>query len=147
MTGIARVAAGAALVLIAASGVAVADDRAEVERAVLDYVEAIEQGRPELIERSVHPAMSKIGFGRQNAGEPYTAISMTYAGMLEMAGTFKKEGWIPKDATHSVEVFEVLDQTASAKLTAFWGIDYLHLAKYAGQWKIIQVLWQSPPDD
>ncbi len=45
-----------------------------------------------------------------------------------------------------VEVFDVLDQTAAAKLTALWGVDYLHLAKFEGEWKILQVLWQSQPD-
>jgi hypothetical protein len=39
----------------------------------------------------------------------------------------------------------VLDQTASAKLTASWGIDYLLLAKYDGRWMITHVLWQTPP--
>jgi hypothetical protein len=59
----------------------------------------------------------------------------------------KAKGYVPDDAKHSVEIFEVLDQTASAKLTAFWGIDYMHLAKYDGEWKIVQVLWQSAPSD
>ena len=36
-------------------------EREAVERAVRDYVEAIYQTKPELIERSVHPALEKIG--------------------------------------------------------------------------------------
>ena len=44
-----------------------------------------------------------------------------------------------------VDVYEVLDQTASAKVTASWGIDYLQLAKYDGRWKIINILWQAHP--
>jgi len=42
-------------------------DRQGVERAVLDYVEAVEQGKPELIERSVHPDLAKVGFSRDSA--------------------------------------------------------------------------------
>ena len=34
--------------------------------------------------------------------------------------------------------------TASAKLTAWWGTDYLLLARYEGRWMIRQVLWQTP---
>jgi hypothetical protein len=26
-----------------------------------------------------------------------------------------------------------------------WGIDSLHLAKYDGRWKIINILWQAHP--
>ena len=44
-----------------------------------------------------------------------------------------------------MQVLDVLDVTASAKLTAKWGVDSMHLAKYGEQWKIVQVLWQSPP--
>ena len=44
-----------------------------------------------------------------------------------------------------VEVLDVLDQTAVAKVTAQWGIDYLQLAKYDGQWKIINIIWQTHP--
>ena len=39
-----------------------------------------------------------------------------------------------------------MNQTASAKLTAAWGVDYFHLAKYGGKWKIVHVLWQSLDD-
>ena len=36
-------------------------DRAAVDRAVRDYVEALYQAKPELIERSVYPALEKLG--------------------------------------------------------------------------------------
>jgi len=51
----------------------------------------------------------------------------------------------PTGAPKEVIVFEVLDQTASAKVVAWWGIDYLLMAKAEGRWQITHVLWQSPP--
>jgi hypothetical protein len=39
----------------------------------------------------------------------------------------------------------VLDQTATAKITAQWGIDYMQLAKFDGAWKIINIVWQTHP--
>ena len=38
-----------------------------------------------------------------------------------------------------------LDKTATAKLSAVWGVDYLNLAKLDDGWRICQVLWQEPP--
>ena len=35
--------------------------------------------------------------------------------------------------------------TASAKVTAYWGTDYLLLGNFGGKWMVISVLWQSPP--
>ena len=43
-----------------------------------------------------------------------------------------------------VEVLDYQDQTAAAKCTAWWGTDYLLLAKINGKWMITHVLWQSP---
>ena len=52
---------------------------------------------------------------------------------------------MPDDATWTIELYDVLDVTACAKLTAFWGIDYMLLAKEDGRWTIRQILWQSHP--
>ena len=49
------------------------------------------------------------------------------------------------DAPKAVEVLDMRDQTAVAKVTAFWGTDYLLLAKYEGNWKIRHVIWQTDP--
>jgi hypothetical protein len=122
-------------------------DREAVERAVLDYVEAIEQGKPELIERGVHTELHKFGFYRQDPAADYQIYPMTFDQLRELAATYKKEGRVPDDAKHEIEVLDVLDQTAAVKLTAFWGIDYMHLAKYNGEWKVVQVLWQSHPPE
>ena len=34
---------------------------------------------------------------------------------------------------------------AAGKITAFWGIDYVHLVKEEGVWRIRHVIWQSEP--
>jgi hypothetical protein len=120
------------------------DDRSEVERAVLDYVEGVYEVKPELIERSVHPDLVKFGFARRSPNDEWRVIPMTYEQLVELAGGyFKEQGGAPADAPKKVEILDVLNQTASAKLTAAWGVDYFHLAKYEGKWKIVHVLWQS----
>jgi hypothetical protein len=50
-----------------------------------------------------------------------------------------------RGAPREVVVGEVNDQTATAKVVAWWGIDYLQLAKFNGKWMIVNVIWQSPP--
>ena len=139
-----RLTLGVACVAFATSCVSTNPDHAAVERAVLDYVEACEQARPELIERSVRPDLHKLGFRRLESGE-FKSSPMTFERLVELSGELLPGGHVPDDATHSVEVFDVLDKTATAKLTAFWGIDFMHLVKEEGHWKIVQVLWQSAP--
>lgn len=123
------------------------DDRVEVERAVLDYVEGVYEIKPELIQRSVHPELKKFGFARRSPNDDWRVIPMTYDQLVELAGTYyKDDGGAPADAPKTVEILDLQNQTASAKLTASWGVDYFHLAKYEGKWKIIHVLWQSLDD-
>ncbi len=122
-----------------------AQDVAGVEHAALSYLEGFYEGDQDKIRRSVHPDVVKFGFfpaeGGGYAGEP-----MSFQAMLDFAADVRARGnHPPADAPKSVEILEVLDQTAAAKVTAWWGSDYLHLARYDGEWKIVHVLWQTPP--
>ena len=116
-----------------------------VERACLDYVEGVYEIKPELIERSVHPELKKYGYWRGQGKTEYRGTAMTYEQLHELSKSYNKDGRVPEDAPKEVTVFDVMDKTASAKLVAQWGIDYFHLVKEEGQWKILQVVWQSPP--
>lgn len=133
-----------AVPLIARSVAYEAEEQA-VREAVLDYVEGVYEVAPERIERSVHPELRKLGFYKRDSSTTYRMAPMTYEQLVNLAANYNKDGRVPKDAVKEVVVLDVLDQTASVKLVAHWGIDYMHLAKYDGQWKIINVLWQSHP--
>lgn len=134
--------------VVAALGTGRIDKSSEtraVERAVLDYVEALYEVKPELIDRGVHSELAKRGFGRNETGE-YRESTMSFAQLRSLAERWNARGRVdPKAARKEVVVLDVLDKTASAKLVASWGIDYMHLAKYDGEWKIVNVLWQAPP--
>ena len=121
-------------------------DREAVRQAVLDYVEGIYNVQPERIERSVSPNLAKMGFYRPPTETAYRpGRSMAFQQLVEIARTYNKEGKQRKDAPKEIQIFDVLDQTATVKLTAEWGIDYMHLAKMDGKWLIVNVLWQSHP--
>ncbi len=120
-----------------------AAEKAAVHQAALDYVEAVYEVNPSKIERSVHPNLTKYGFMRRPTGE-YAPGQMTYQQLLGVAASWNKDG--KRDLSiKKVEVLDVLDQTAVAKVTAQWGIDYMQLAKYDGKWKIINIIWQTHP--
>ncbi len=116
-----------------------------VKQAVLDYVEGVYEVSPTRIEKSIHPDLAKRGFFIKKGETVYSPHTMTFPQLVELSKNYNKDGHVPKDAPKDVVVYDISDQTASAKLTAIWGIDYIHLAKYDGKWKIINVLWQTPP--
>ena len=122
-----------------------ANDRELVRQAVLDYVEGVYQVDPSRIERSVHRDLAKTGYWREKDKDTYTTGKMSFSALVEVAKNWNKNGKLPKDAPKEITIFDVQDQTASAKLVAAWGTDYFHLAKYEGKWLIVNILWQSPP--
>jgi hypothetical protein len=123
-------------------------DRDGVRRAVLDYVEGFYEGDTTRLVRSVRPEVHKYGFYLPKDSRVYTGEGMPFTEFLSYARNVKARGQAPKpEWPKRIDVFDVADQTASAKLTAWWGIDYLLLAKYDGKWMITHVLWQSPPKE
>jgi hypothetical protein len=127
---------------VAAQGTA---DRNGVTRAALDYVEGFYEGDTAKLVRSIRPEVYKYGFDWLKADKRYAGEQMKWDEILGYARRFKEKGrTTPVSAPKKIDLLDVLDQTASAKVTAWWGTDYLLLAKYDGKWMITHVLWQSP---
>jgi hypothetical protein len=123
-----------------------ADHRA-VREAVLDYVEAIYEVKPERIARTVHPTLVKQGMARGADGNAYRGpLPMNYQQLYDLAATWNKDNRNadPATAPKVIEVYDVQDATAMAKLTASWGTDYFQLMKLEGKWMIMQIVWQTP---
>jgi hypothetical protein len=121
-------------------------DREGVRRAVLDYVEGFYEGDTVKLVRSIRPDVSKYGFWLPRDSTRYVGEKMPWPEFLSYANGVKKNNRQAKpDAPKDIALLDVMDQTASAKLTAWWGTDYLLLGKFDGRWMITHVLWQSPP--
>ena len=137
-----------AAMLLAASSVHAQpnDERNAVRAAVMDYVEGFYEGDTAKLVRSVSPAVYKFGYFVPHDSTRYSGERMPWPEFLAYANRVKAQNrQQPPGTKKDVVVFDVLDQTASAKLTAYWGVDYLLLAKENGRWKITHVLWQTPP--
>jgi hypothetical protein len=64
---------------------------------------------------------------------------LDYAKGVSVKKNFAKAG-SPK----KVEVLDIMNTVAAAKVTAWWGTDYILLAKKNEKWMIEQVLWEGP---
>jgi hypothetical protein len=124
-----------------------ADDREGVRRAALDYIEGFYEGDAAKLRRSIRPEAAKYGFYKRQGSSAYAGEPMSFQQMIEYADRVKTtgRGGPPANAPREVIVLDVQDQTAAAKVVAWWGTDYVQLAKYDGRWMILHVLWQSPP--
>jgi hypothetical protein len=142
-----RVTAAVVLTLLAAVPLAAqtAADSAGVREAALDYVNAIYHADTSLVYRSVRPELAKRGYWIPRNGTGYSNEPMTFAELVEVARSWNAKGRDMSASPKEVRILDILNQTASARLVAAWGVDYMHLAKYDGKWMIVNILWQSPP--
>jgi hypothetical protein len=123
-----------------------ADDSADVRAAVQDYVDAIYLADTARIIRSVRPELAKRGYWIPRDQSTYSSEPMTFSELINVAKTWNPDRRRnPDTMPKEIQILDLLDQTASAKLVAQWGVDYFHLARYEGRWMIVNVLWQSPP--
>ena len=146
MTNWIRLSAMALALTLAGRDAQAQDAREQVRRAALDYVEGFYEGDTAKLVRGVSPDVFKYGYFIPRDSSNYAGRRMTWPEFLEYANRVKSSGrFAPANAPKDIVIYDVLDQTASVKLTAFWGIDYMLLAKRDGQWKVTHVLWQTPP--
>ncbi len=118
-------------------------DSLEIQQAALDYIESQHVPNPAQMEQALHPRMVKRTFWKDKAtGKDYlretTAESMV---LLAESYNINKDKF-PASPKKEVKLLDVSERTASVKLIADDWIDYMHIVKLNGTWKISNVLWQ-----
>lgn len=125
------------------------EDYNNVKAAITDYVEALYLVDSTRILKSVHPKLRKIGYWYNPKEKAYRDnLEMTQQQLVRLAARWNSDhDQASNNSPKEIEIFDVNSKTASAKLTAEWGIDLFHLAKVDNTWKIVNVIWQSQPDE
>ena len=135
------------LFLIVITKFSFAQEKEKVERACLNYIEGFYEGDTTKLIASLKPSLHKIGYWKnKNTGVYDFDGQMTYREALDYAkNVMIKKTFAKPDSPKKVEVLDVGNTIASAKVTAWWGIDYVLLSRQGDKWIIEQVLWEGPP--
>ena len=118
-----------------------ANDEQAVRKAILDYVESFYQADTTKVYASVHPELAKRGYYKREGA--YRESKMSFAQMVKLSQRWNKTTQVTTAAPKEINIFEIKDKIATAKLKALWGTDYFHLAKLDGRWQIVNVIWQD----
>lgn len=119
-------------------------DEYKVKVAVQNYVDAFYDADTLKIHKSIAKDVVKYGYAIPKNKTAYERFDGSFD---EMISSIVKYGKFPDQTKPIIKVFEVLDKTASAKVSAGWGIDYILLAKQNDVWMITHVLWQTYPPE
>jgi hypothetical protein len=118
-------------------------DRAAIRQAALDYAEGYYEGNAERMGRALHPLLMKRGLIPSSQPGGSFLVQMN-SEMLVEATRSGRGKLAPEERKIAVEVLDVLENSASAKVFTARFNDYLHLAKVNGQWRLVNVLWRPP---
>jgi len=131
----------AVLAVGAGAVLAAEDDQAAIEATVRDYVDGWYAGDAARMERALHPDLAKRVMRSLPDGTEYldTASASNMVAYTTMG--FGK-GRLPEGYVNQVIILETTGKIAMAKSVAPEFIDYIHLAKTAQGWKIVNVLWE-----
>jgi len=133
-------------------GVAPADGSAQtpadstaITQAALDYIQGYYTGNAERMERALHPDLAKR-IVRTNPANNRSALEQMSAMTLVQITRMMAQRPVPEDQQRSeVKILDVFGNVASVRIDAAMWIDYLHLAKWNGEWKLVNVLWEMRP--
>jgi hypothetical protein len=95
------------------------------------------------MERALHPDLAKriVRTDERGHSRLEQMSAMTLVAMTRTSG-----GRVPKDAQQKdVTILDRFENAASVKVVAGAWVDYIHMAKWNGQWKIVNVLWELKP--
>jgi hypothetical protein len=119
-------------------------DSAAIRQAALDYIDGYYEGSGERMERALHPELAKrivrTNASGQSVIQQMSAMTLV---LVTRAGGGRN---IPAAQRRSdVRILDIYQNAACVRIDAASWVDYLHLAKWNGQWKIVNVLWEVPP--
>lgn len=136
-----------ASILIAASiNAQQTNNKQMVERACLDYIEGFYEGDTVKLQRSIKAGLYKYGFWKNDSTGKYEPDgNMTFQQAVNYAKrVFERKNFAKSDSPKKVEVLDIMNCIAAAKVTAWWGVDYILLSKQDNKWMIEEVLWEGP---
>jgi hypothetical protein len=121
-----------------------AADSAGIRSAALDYIEGWYAGNGERMERALHPELAKR-IVRTVPGGRSVLEQMSAATLI---GNTRQGGGSRTPAERQrkdVRILDVFEGAAVTRVDASDWVDYLELARWNGQWRIVNVLWELRP--
>ena len=115
-----------------------------ITRTALDYIEGFYTGDAARMERSLHPELAKR-IMRIDPATGKSRLDQQDATRLIAITASRKGTPPPPQQQKDVTVLDVFGNAATVKIVANQWIDYLHVVKWEGEWKIVNVLWEMKP--
>jgi len=128
------------LATLAWSRSAGADENRAITTVAQNYMNAYYTADPALMQRSLHPDFHKRTLRTVNGQTQITED--TVQSMVEGVGLGSGKDIPRNERVRSIQVLDVYRDAASVKVVTGRWIDYMHLSKLNGEWRVLDVVLQ-----
>lgn len=116
------------------------EDLDAIERAALDYLEGYVTGDPERHLRAYHPECVKRRLTTDPDSGVTEQIVLSPQTMADYAGTGRT---VIDDCPTEVFIDDVYEDMASVRVYSCNWVDFLHVTKARGEWRLFHVTWHG----
>jgi hypothetical protein len=140
---------GTSLLLILVTGIVFCQspDEAAIEECALNYLEGWYSGDTARMAKALSPELAKRGIIVNPRSNELVLAPASYEQMLSWVGQKPNELEGDPDKQREVYIIEIGEHIAMVKPVTPDFIDYLHMGKMDGQWKIYNAIWERPPQE
>jgi hypothetical protein len=122
-------------------------DREAIIQVAHDYIDGFYEGSTERMQRALHPDLAKRNIVTDGNSARQQVRNMTAQQLIEVTGAGVGKRIAERDGRQcDVEILDIFHDVATVKVVAITWIDYLHVARVDGEWKIVNVLWAPKPE-
>ena len=119
-------------------------DSAALRTTALDYIDGWYAGDGTRMEKALHPELAKrmayIDLGRSRL------IQMSAMTLVQSTRAGGGRETPAAERNNAVKILDIYGASASVRVDAGGWVDYMHIVKWNGEWKIVNVLWENAPE-
>lgn len=120
------------------------EDSLSIKETIANYIEGWHSADAARMEKALHKDLAKRGIVPSRDGKNYDMLKASFTDMISW--TTQKTNQLKDNAALKnqlkISITELGVNIASAKSISPEFIDYLHLAKIGGEWKILNAIWE-----
>lgn len=125
------------------AAVASAQDSLQIKTLSLNYLMALQQLNPVLMDSILNDSLNKVTVGYSRLEQKEIARATTKEQMLAFSKNWNKSGTkFPFNPNNAAVILDIYDRIASVKLISDNWVEYLQLIKLDGKWEIMNLIWQ-----
>ncbi len=126
-----------------------AKDSADIRLAALNYAEGWYEGNTEKMASALHPRLAKriVSWSTDIRKSENTLSEMNFDQLIDGTKRGFGKNTSKEKQIKNITILSMYNNSASVKLEMGDWIDFMHLGRWNGEWKIINVLWEMKPQE